>query len=134
MIGSLRKKFISISIVSILVVFSGIFFFLLIFTRMQTNRSLDLLTDTISSNDGIFPRFDPSKHHLPIQLLYSDIMAEETRFSTRFFSVWLDDQQEIVDINMDAVSTITEQDVEGYIEKVLKKIQNAVGYLTIAIR
>lgn len=85
MIGSLRKKFISISIVSILVVFSGIFFFLLIFTRMQTNRSLDLLTDTISSNDGIFPRFDPSKHHLPIQLLYSDIMAEETRFSTRFF-------------------------------------------------
>ena len=121
MIGSLRKKFISISIVSILVVFSGIFFFLLIFTRMQTNRSLDLLTDTISSNDGIFPRFDPSKHHLPIQLLYSDIMAEETRFSTRFFSVWLDDQQEIVDINMDAVSTITEQDVEGYIEKVLKK-------------
>ena len=48
-------------------------------------------------------------------------MAEETRFSTRFFSVWLDDQQEIVDINMDAVSTITEQDVEGYIEKVLKK-------------
>lgn len=121
MIGSLRKKFISISIVCILVVFSGIFFFLLIFTRMQTNRSLDLLTDTISSNDGIFPRFDPSKHHLPIQLLYSDIMAEETRFSTRFFSVWLDDQQEIVDINMDAVSTITEQDVEGYIEKVLKK-------------
>ncbi len=121
MIGSLRKKFISISIVSILVVFSGIFFFLLIFTRMQTNRSLDLLTDTISSNDGIFPKFDPSKHHLPIQLLYSDIMAEETRFSTRFFSVWLDDQQEIVDINMDAVSTITEQDVEGYIEKVLKK-------------
>lgn len=70
MIGSLRKKFISISIVSILVVFSGIFFFLLIFTRMQTNRSLDLLTDTISSNDGIFPRFDPSKHHLPIQLLF----------------------------------------------------------------
>lgn len=121
MIGSLRKKFISISVISIFLVFSGIFFFLLVFTRMQTNRSLDVIADTIASNDGVFPEFDPSERHPPIQLPYSDVITEETQFSTRFFSVLLDDQQQITDINLDSVSTITEQDVEDFTEKVLHK-------------
>ena len=121
MINSLRKRFISISMISVLVVFSGIFFFMLVFTRMQTNRSLDMITDTIASNDGVFPKFDPSNRRPPMQLPYWDVITEETQFSTRFFSVWLDEQQQIVDINVDAVSAITEQDVEGYMEKALKK-------------
>lgn len=121
MISSLRKRFISISMISVLVVFSGIFFFLLVFTRMQTNRSLDMLADAISSNNGTFPVFDPAERRPPMRLLYWDVITEETQFSTRFFSVWLDEQQQIIDINIDSVSVITEEDVEGYIEKVLKK-------------
>ena len=121
MISSLRKKFIFMSIICIFVVFSGIFFFLLVFTRIQTNRSVDMIADTIASNDGVFPEFDPSKHQLSIHLPYSDVITEETQFSTRFFSVWLDGHQQITNINVDSVSTITEQDVEGYIEKVLEK-------------
>ena len=121
MIGSLRKKFISISIISIFLVFSGIFFFLLIFTRIQTNGSVDTIADTIASNDGVFPEFDPSEHRPSMQLPYADVITEETQFSTRFFSVWLDTQQQITKINMDSVSTITEQDVEGYTKKVLQK-------------
>lgn len=121
MISSLRKKFIAVSIVSIFLVFSGIFFFLLVFTRIQTNRSVDMIADAIAANDGVFPEFDPSAPQLSLRLPYSDVITEETQFSTRFFSVWLDDQQQITNINMDAVSTITKQDVEGYIEKVLDK-------------
>ena len=121
MISSLRKKFIFMSIICIFVVFSGIFFFLLVFTRIQTNRSVDMIADTIASNDGVFPEFDPSKHQLSIHLPYSDVITEETQFSPRFFSVWLDGHQQITNINVDSVSTITEQDVEGYIEKVLEK-------------
>lgn len=121
MIGSLRKKFISISIISIFLVFSGLFFFLLVFTRIQTNRSLDVIADTIASNDGVFPEFDPAQRHPPIRLPYSDVITEETQFSTRFFSVLLDDQQQITDINVDSVSTITEQDVEEFTEQALRK-------------
>ena len=50
MIKSLRKKFIAISTVCVLVVFAGIFFFLLVFTQIQTNRSVDLIADTIAIN------------------------------------------------------------------------------------
>ena len=54
MIGSLRRKFISISMISIFIVFSCIFISLMVFTKIQTNRSVDMLVDTISSNDGVF--------------------------------------------------------------------------------
>lgn len=121
MIGSLRRKFISISMISIFIVFSCIFISLMVFTKIQTNRSVDMLVDTISSNDGVFPKFDSSKQRMPVQMPYSDVITEETQFSTRFFSVWLDDQKQIVNTNMDSVSTITEQDVEDYTDKVLKR-------------
>lgn len=121
MIGRLRKKFILISIISIFLVFSGIFFFLLVFTRMQTNRSLDMITDIIASNDGVFPEVDQLEQPLPIRPPYSELITEETQFSTRFFSVWLDTRQQITNINMDSIATITEQDVEGYTEKALKE-------------
>ena len=121
MIGILRRKFISISMFSIFIVFSCIFISLMVFTKIQTNRSVDMLVDTISSNDGVFPKFDPSKQRMPVQMPYSEVITEETQFSTRFFSVWLDDEKQIVNTNMDSVSTITEQDVEDYTDKVLKR-------------
>ena len=121
MIGILRRKFISISMISIFIVFSCIFISLMVFTKIQTNRSVDMLVDTISSNDGVFPKFDSSKQRMPVQMPYSDVITEETQFSTRFFSVWLDDEKQIVNTNMDSVSTITEQDVEDYTDKVLKR-------------
>lgn len=121
MIGSLRRKFITISAVSIFVVFSGIFFFMLVSTRLQTDRSVDTIADAIAANNGVFPEFDPAEHQLSMHLPYEDVITEETQFSTRFFSVWLDDSGQIVNINVDSVSTITEQDVEGYAAKVLQK-------------
>ena len=121
MIGNLRKKFILISAISIFLVSSGIFFFLLIFTGMQINRSLDVIADTIASNNGVFPEFRPSDHRPPAQPPYWEIITEETKFSTRFFTVWLDPDQEITDINIDSIASITEEDVERYAEKVCKK-------------
>ncbi|MDR4022361.1 MAG: hypothetical protein Q3W84_00905 [Eubacteriales bacterium] len=85
MIGSLRRKFISISMISIFIVFSCIFISLMVFTKIQTNRSIDMLVDTISSNDGVFPKFDSSKQRMPVQMPYSDVITEEIQFSTRFF-------------------------------------------------
>lgn len=52
MIGNLRKKFICISTISIFAVFSIILSLLLVLTRVQMNRTLDMLTDTIAENIG----------------------------------------------------------------------------------
>ena len=69
MIRNLRRRFILISAASIFVVFFGIFLLILIFSRVQMNRTMDTLTDAISSNDGVFPKFDPLEKRPPSQFL-----------------------------------------------------------------
>ena len=115
MIGNLRKKFIFISTISIFAVFSIILSLLLVLTRVQMNRTLDMLTNTIAENNGFFPEFDSSKPHTPSLFSYSNTITEETRFSTRFFTIWLNEQQEVTDVNIDSVSTISQSEVEQYV-------------------
>ena len=121
MIKSLRRKFVLISTVSVCLVFSGIFFFLLFSTRMQTDRTLDTLADTIADNDGVFPEFDPAEHRLPMRLPYADVINEETQFSTRFFVAWMDAEGNITRVNMDSVSAMTRQQIETYVQQAGKK-------------
>ena len=115
MIGSLRRKFIRISAISIFLVFAGIFLLLFISAKVPMNRLMDELTDTIVANGGSFPEFDPSEQHLP------EFINAETQYSTRFFTVWLYDAQQITRINMDSVSANSESEVEEYTQRALDK-------------
>ena len=122
MIAGLQKKFILISAVSTLAVFSIIFLLLVLFSWDQMEKTMDTLTDAIISNDGVFPDFDPDDRRGPAQRLpYGEIITEETQFSTRFFTVWLDSNDQIQRINMDAVSSISRDDVKDYVQKALKE-------------
>ena len=62
MIKELRRKFIFISGISIFLVFVGIFVLISAFSMAQMDRTMDTLTDAISSNDGVFPDFEPSDY------------------------------------------------------------------------
>ncbi len=53
--------------------------------------------------------------HLP------EFINAETQYSTDFFTVWLDDAQQITRINMDSVSAISESEVEEYTQRALDK-------------
>ena len=80
-----------------------------------------MLTDTISSNDGAFPPVESSQHQPPSRFPYLDVITKETPFTTRFFTVWLNEEQEIVHINMDSVATISKSDIERYARKVASR-------------
>ena len=122
MIAGLQKKFILISAASTLAVFSIIFLLLVLFSWDQMEKTMDTLTDAIVSNDGVFPDFEPDDHRGPSQRLpYGEIITEETQFSTRFFTVWLDGEKQILRINTDAVSSISRDDVKEYVQKALKE-------------
>ena len=56
MIYKLRRKFIKICILSFIAVFIVLFLSILLVTTVQTNRSLDMLADVVSSNNGTFPQ------------------------------------------------------------------------------
>lgn len=122
MIAGLRKKFILISAVSVLAVFSVIFLLLALFSWDQTARTMDTLADAIASNDGVFPEFDPADRTGPIRgLPYGEVINEETRFSTRFFTAWLDREGQILRVNVDAISSISREDVAEYVQAALKE-------------
>ena len=120
MIKELRRKFIFISGISIFLVFVGIFVLISAFSMAQMDRTMDTLTDAISSNDGVFPDFEPSDRPAP---LFSDaeVITADTRFSTRFFMVWLDGKDEVTRMNTDAIASLSEDEVEEYAAQALEK-------------
>ncbi|MBP3488686.1 MAG: HAMP domain-containing histidine kinase [Roseburia sp.] len=121
MIYSLRKKFIIVSAASSVIVFSVIFAIICVMSNIQLNHTMDALTDAIASNDGVFPEFDPSVRPMPAGgFPYTDVITEETRFSTRFFTVWLGDDDRIVHVNVDSIFSISETQAQEYTKAALE--------------
>lgn len=124
MIYGLRRKFIRVSAVSIMIVFSGMFLILFILGNIQLNNTMDILTDEIAANGGVFPEFDASARPLPSGgFPYTDVITEETKFSTRFFTVWLGKDNRIVKVNSDSVSSISEAQIQEFTDIALKRDQ-----------
>ena len=122
MIYSLRRKFIMVSAVSLVIVFGTILAITAFMSGMQLNNTMDVLTDAIASNNGVFPEFDEDSGSLPSDKFpYTDIITEETQFSTRFFAAWLDNDSRIENINIDSIISISEAQVEQYVDAAVKK-------------
>lgn len=122
MIYSLRKKFILVSMVSIMIVLISIFTVMFIVSNLQLNHAMDELTDAIASNDGIFPQFEEIVRPLPAgPFSHMDVITEETPFSTRFFTVWFDCHSKVQKVNMDSVSSISLSEAQEYAQRALKK-------------
>ena len=105
MIAALQKKFILVSTLSVVAVFAGIFLLLAVFSQVQA---------ALASNDGVFPPFDPAQAGPGRGLPYDSGIDAETRFSTRFFTVWMDGADRITRVNIDAISSLTEDQVRQY--------------------
>lgn len=122
MIKRLQKRFIVISTIVICTVFALIFIIAYTVNISSVNRTLDSLTDMLSENDGIFPDFSDSKP--PITQFPNGISPnffnKETPFSTRFFTVWFDNKDEIISTNIKSISSVTEKEAEEYAEDVVK--------------
>ena len=103
MIARLQRKLVAVSAVSVLLVFALIFLLLVYFSGRQLDRTMDTLTDAISIGGGAFPDFEPADPARPFP--EADVIDEETRFSTRFFVVWLGETDRILRVNVDAVSS-----------------------------
>lgn len=124
MIYRLRRKFILICALSFLLVFSCMFVILTVTSHVQKNNFMDNLTDTIADNGGTFPK--PEQNNAQNNTMsqppdFSPGMDAETPFSTRFFTVRLNDQDEITQVNTKAVSSISEETAKSYAEKAVKK-------------
>lgn len=124
MIYSLRRKFILISTVSVFSVLLVIFAAMTVMNYVQLNHTMDTLADAIVRNDGVFPKHDEAGRPFPSgNGPYREIITRETPFSTRFFTVWLGEDNHINHVNMEAVFSITEAEVQEYVDRALEKKQ-----------
>ena len=120
MIYNLRKKFILISAIAVSIVFALIFGLIYIINTSQLNNTMDILTYVISKNDGVFPDFNEIEIP-PANIVFKqdNFFTPETQFSTRFFTVWVDNENQIIRENTDKISSITKEDIQEYTQKVL---------------
>ena len=115
MIKQLQKRFIAISAAVICMIFALIFVIAYLLNVSSVNQTLDTLTDILSENDGTFPENSGS---LPSAMqgsnFFPSFINKETPFSTRFFTVWLNEEDEIVATNIESISSVAKEDAEDY--------------------
>ena len=118
MIYNLRKKFIKISALSILIVFSVIFAGIAVTNRIQLNNTMDTLVDVIAENGGHFPDFNRQSPQRPPRH-DQNLITEETKFSIRFFTVWLNGNNTIIKLNTDSIFSVDKDQITEYTEKAI---------------
>ena len=125
MIYKLQKRFILISTVSILSVVTLVFGITLLLNLSSLNRNMDLLADRVSEGGGRFPggftdngRPDKFPH---LKEPGFNFITPETPFSTRYFTVFFNEDGETLRTSTESIYAITEEEAIRYAQMALNK-------------
>ncbi len=120
MIYRLRKKFISICLISFIGVFVVLIAMIFLITSLQTNQTLDRHADMISQNDGKFPDFNEARPegNRPTP---PEGFNRESPFTTRYFTVHFNKKSGSVHADTQQIASVSEREAEAYAQRALKK-------------
>lgn len=113
MIKRLQKKFVLIAMCSFFAVILCIIGGINIVLAIHENESTENLLNILSNNDGKFPKnqmhdeFDKKKPFFD-----SSRITEETPFETRFFTVMVDSDNQVVRLDTGHIAAISSEDAE----------------------
>ena len=114
MINKLRMKFVLVAMIAITIVTIAIFGMIQIDNHVRTNRQIDEIINIIIENNGTIPKKNFSNRTNPY-------INQETRYTTRYFTATLDDDNEILNIDMDNISSVSEDEANKIINNIIKK-------------
>lgn len=117
MIDRLRKRMIWICCASVVAVFILIFAAIALLGTRQLDRNMDMMADRISEGDGRFRAFDRNEPRPPEMDRNPGFFTEETPFSTRSFTVWLEEDGSAGKIDLRFISSVTEEGAREYAEQ-----------------
>ena len=120
MIYRLRRKFISICILSFIVVFLVVIVLIFATTSLQTNRMLDRNADMISQNNGQFPDFNQIMPGENRPMPPPDGFNRESPFTTRYFTVRFDANGQLFSVDIRQIASVTEPEAEQYAQKAIQ--------------
>ncbi|MBQ8409397.1 MAG: HAMP domain-containing histidine kinase [Clostridia bacterium] len=124
MIYRLQRKFILICALSIFAVIILIYGIISVLNISSMNKTLDTLTDSLSLGDGNFPDSFGSRPPRPGEPMSDDgaaFITPETRFSTRYFTVWFDGSGNVARSDTESIYAVDHEAAEAYAGEVLKR-------------
>ena len=125
MIYRLRRKFILICTLSVLLVVGLVFGVILVLNVSSMNRNMDMLAERVSEGGGRFPgSFDelPPPEKIPPKNEPSfEFITPETPFATRHFSVFFKENGEVDRTMTEAIYAVTEEVAIAYAEEALAR-------------
>ncbi len=127
MINQLRKKFIIISVSSILIVFGLVVTLINLANTSKTNRNLDMTANMIAQYNGKVPNFnevidDQNRPPLPPDF------NKDTPFTTRYFIVTYDLNGKLISTNTSQISDVSIEDATTYANTVVELKKNKGWY------
>ena len=118
MIKNLQLKFIIITMLAVIIISGSIFGLIIVENYRASNQQTDVILRLIAENEGQMPEYKESSNE------DSSYITKETKFSTRYFTVELDENDEIVSTNMKNIATVSNDDIEN----IVKSIDGKEGY------
>lgn len=121
MIGKLQRNFIILAMLATIFVTGTIFGVITIENFKTVNNQIDGILRIISENDGKMPEYQPRNDELAY------IITKETQFSTRYFTIKLNNNNEIIETNMDYIASITGEQAQEFLKDVINS-NKTTGY------
>ncbi|MFQ9516583.1 MAG: sensor histidine kinase [Eubacterium sp.] len=134
MIKNLRKKFIIVAMCSTFVVLTAIMGVVNIANYSKIIQRADRMTELLAENDGSFEKKNNEEFKEPGEDKKEDIsdndrkirekpegFSPETPFATRFFTVSLDEDGNVISSDMGKIAAISQEDGEAYAKEVFQK-------------
>lgn len=129
MIKKLQRKFILITMSSLLLVMILMVGAINGINLYQMQQSFDGAIDILSENQGQFPKFD--KREPPMEKPKLGFkMNEETPFATRYFVVKLNDNGTVENIDTGHIAAISSEEAQGYADSIMNSGKSS-GYKNI---
>ena len=118
MIKKLQIKFVAITMLATMIITGGIFGLIIFENYRITDGQTDAIINLLVENEGIMPEYKANNGE------FSNFITKETEFSTRYFTVEVDSNGNIVDTNMQNIARISRENVNN----IIKKVKGVSGY------
>ena len=119
MIKKLQKRYIIISIISVFSVITLIFLLINIIDYSSLNNQLDKIADEIAENGGFLAK--PNKKPMQPEKPNQGFINPETPFSTRYFTVYFNEEQDIIRLNTESIYSVTDAEAIEFAKSIKKR-------------
>lgn len=148
MIKKLQRRFVLITMISVVIVLGTIITAINISNFVNVRKDVDKVIDTLSANDGKFPAPDVGEHFdRPFGDKRREPMNAETPYETRYFTAFVTKDGEVSKLNTGHVAAINRAQATEYVNEVVSKNkergyvdnyryyvkENEQGYLVICV-